>query len=184
MSDLPVPLDPSAQHLAVLQQAFDSLGNGLHGNTATIVVQGGAKICVNSDLLLFHSPFFRALLGSIAPLSSSLNATLSIPDASASALLALEGLLANGSSKCESKAAEVEGLAKLLGVQQMKVTGQDSSTVIPATILPAAMFREASFPFFTIQLILKKTHFLSWGLLGNILYMYIGNIFYSEQALL
>ena len=82
----------------------------------------------------------------------------------------MEGLLANGSSECEAKPSEVEGLAKLLGVQQMKVTGQDSSTVIPATILPAAMFREASFPFLLIQLILKKTHFLSWGLLGNILY--------------
>ena len=35
-------------------------------------------------------------------------------------------------------------MAKLLGVQQMKVTGQDSSTVIPATILPAAMFREVT----------------------------------------
>ena len=52
-------LDPSAQHLAVLQQAFDSLGNGLHGaNMATIVVQGGAK------LLLFRLHQFSFLLRS------------------------------------------------------------------------------------------------------------------------
>ena len=168
MSDLPVPLDPSAQHLAVLQQAFDSLGNGLHGNTATIVVQGGAKICVNSDLLLFHSPFFRALLGSITPLSSSLNATLSIPDASASALLALEGLLTNGSSKCESKAAEVEGLAKLLGVQQMKVTGQDSSNY------PAGYnVQRGEFPLFHHPADLKKDAFSLTGLVRQyIIYVY------------
>ena len=45
------PLDPSAQHLAVLQQAFDSLGNGSQGgNTATIVVQGGDQIIVHSTM--------------------------------------------------------------------------------------------------------------------------------------
>ena len=52
-------LDPSAQHLAVLQQAFDSLGTGLHGaNMATIVVQGGAR------LLLFRLHQFSILLRS------------------------------------------------------------------------------------------------------------------------
>ena len=152
------PLDPYAQHLAVLQQAFDSLGNGSQGgSTATIIVEGGAKkfpycppcrrfpgakICINSDLLLFHSPFFRALLSSVLPLSSSSSITLSIPDTSASALLALESLLCKGVTKCDSKADAVEALAKLLGVKQMKVTGSGRSPAPPATILPAAMFKE------------------------------------------
>jgi len=142
-------LDPSAQHLAVLQQAFDSLGTGLHGaNMATIVVQGGAKICVNSDLLLFHSPLFRTLLASLPPLSSTTaSVTLSIPDTSASALLAFEALLSKGrTNKCDSKVDEVEGLAKLLGVEQMKLTGVESRSVVPppATIVPAAMFKEVT----------------------------------------
>ena len=47
-------LDPSAQHLAVLKQAFDSLGTGLQGgNTATIVVQGGANILSLSIFINF-----------------------------------------------------------------------------------------------------------------------------------
>jgi len=139
------PLDPAAQHLAVLQQAFDSLGNGSQGgNTATIVVQGGAKICINSDLLLFHSPFFRTLLGSVSPFSSSSSITLSIPDASASALLALESLLSKGVTKCDSKADAVEALAKLLGVKQIKVSGAERNAALPATILPAAIFREVT----------------------------------------
>ena len=150
------PVDPYAQHLAVLQQAFDTLGNGSQGgSTATIIVEGGAKnfpycppcrrfpgakICINSDLLLFHSPFFRTLLSSVLPLSSSI--TLSIPDTSASALLALESLLCKGVTKCDSKADAVEALAKLLGVKHMKVTGSGRSPAPPATILPAAMFKE------------------------------------------
>ena len=97
----------------------------------------GAKICINSDLLLFHSPFYRTLLN-----SSSSSVTLSIPDTSASALLALDSLLSKGVTKCESKADAVEGLAKLLGVKQMKVTGVEVSAAPPATILPAAIFRE------------------------------------------
>ena len=45
------PLDPSEQHLAVLQQAFDSLGNSSQGgNTATIVVQGGDQVIVHSTM--------------------------------------------------------------------------------------------------------------------------------------
>ena len=104
----------------------------------------GAKICINSDLLLFHSPFYRTLLNSVLPLSSSSSSsvTLSIPDTSASALLALDSLLSKGVTKCESKADAVEGLAKLLGVKQMKVTGVEVSAAPPATILPAAIFRE------------------------------------------
>jgi len=142
-------LDPSAQHLAVLKQAFDSLGTGLQGgNTATIVVQGGAKICVNSDLLLFHSPLFRTLLSSVQPLSSmNSSVTLSIPDTSASSLLAFESLLSKGMTKqCDSKVDEVEGLAKLLGVKQMKLTGAETRNVAPppATIMPAAMFKEVT----------------------------------------
>ena len=101
----------------------------------------GAKICINSDLLLFHSPFYRTLLNSVLPLSSS-SVTLSIPDTSVSALLALDSLLSKGVTKCESKADAVEGLAKLLGVKQMKVTGVEVSAAPPATILPAAIFRE------------------------------------------
>ena len=103
----------------------------------------GAKICINSDLLLFHSPFYRTLLNSVLPLSSSSSSvTLSIPDTSASVLLALDSLLSKGVTKCESKADAVEGLAKLLGVKQMKVTGVEVSAAPPATILPAAIFRE------------------------------------------
>ena len=71
--------------------------------------------------------------------------TLSIPDASAPALLALESLLSKGVSKCDSKADEVEELARLLGVKQMKVTGAERSALPPATILPAAMLKEVIF---------------------------------------
>ena len=45
-------------------------------------------------------------------------------------------------TKSDSKADAVEALAKLLGVNQMKVTGSERSAATPATILPAAMFRE------------------------------------------
>ena len=45
-------------------------------------------------------------------------------------------------TKCESKADAVEGLAKLLGVKQLKITGVEVSAAPPATILPAAIFRE------------------------------------------
>ena len=41
----------------------------------------------------------------------------------------------------------MEGLAKLLGVKQMKLTGAETRSVAPppATIMPAAMFKEVSF---------------------------------------
>ena len=50
-------------------------------------------------------------------------------------------------NKCDSKVDEVEGLAKLLGVEQMKLTGAETRSVAPppATIMPAAIFKEVSF---------------------------------------
>ena len=45
-------------------------------------------------------------------------------------------------TKCDSKADAVEALAKLLGVKQIKVSGAERNAALPATILPAAIFRE------------------------------------------
>ena len=121
--------------------------------------------------MLFHSPLFRTLLASLPPLSSTTaSVTLSIPDTSASALLAFEALLSKGRiNKHDSKVDEVEGLAKLLGVEQMKLTGVDTRSVVPppATTMPAAMFKEVSFfpALFSLVIayIKSKTH-IQWSM--------------------
>ena len=145
MANLPEHLDPASQHQAVLQQAFNSLGNNLQGHSVTIVVEEGSKICVNSDFLIFHSPFFRSLVCS-SSYSDAVNVFL--PDTSATAVLALEGLLSKGVTRCKSKADEVEALARLLGIHQVKVNCWEGAAVPPRTILPADVFQEVS-PFST-----------------------------------
>ena len=141
MVNLPEHLDPASQHQAVLQQAFNSLGNSLQGHSVTIVVEEGSKICVSSDFLIFHSPFFRSLVSSS---SYSDAVTVFLPDTSATAVLALEGLLSKGVTRCKSKADEVEALARLLGIHQIKVDYGEESAVPPRTILPADVFQEVS----------------------------------------
>ena len=145
MTNLPEHLDPASQHQAVLQQAFNSLGNNLQGHSVTIVVEEGSKICVNSDFLIFHSPFFRSLVCS-SSCSDAVNVFL--PDTSATAVLALEGLLSKGVTRCKSKADEVEALARLLGIHQIRVNCVEGAAVPPRTILPADIFQEVS-PFST-----------------------------------
>ena len=148
MANLPEHLDPASQHQAVLQQAFNSLGNNLQGHSVTIVVEEGSKVCVNSDFLIFHSPFFRSLVCS-SSYSDAVNVFL--PDTSATAVLALEGLLSKGVTRCKSKADEVEALARLLGIHQIKVNCGEGAAVPPRTILPADVFQEVS-PFSTFIL--------------------------------
>ena len=145
MANLPEHLDPASQHQAVLQQAFNSLGNNLQGHSVTIVAEEGSKICVNSDFLIFHSPFFRSLVCS-SSYSDAVNVFL--PDTSATAVLALEGLLSKGVTRCKSKPDEVEALARLLGIHQIKVNCEEGAVVPPRTILPADVFQEVS-PFST-----------------------------------
>ena len=141
MANLPEHLDPASQHQAVLQQAFNSLGNNLQGHAVTIVVEEGSKICVNSDFLIFHSPFFRSLVCSS---SNSDAVNVFLPDTSATAVLALEGLLSKGVTRCMSKADEVETLARLLGIHQIRVNCVEGAAVPPRTILPADVFQEVS----------------------------------------
>ena len=155
MVNLPEQLDPASQHQAVLQQAFNSLGNSLQGHSVTIVVEEGSKICVNSDFLIFHSPFFRSLVCSS---SYSDAVTVFLPDTSATAVLALEGLLSKGVTRCKSKAVEVEALARLLGIHQIKVNYGEGAAAPPRTILPADVFQEVSpFSTFIFPLYNKKT---------------------------
>merc|ERR1719320_1234557 len=141
MANLPEHLDPASQHQAVIQQAFNSLGNNLQGHSVTVVVEEGSKICVNSDFLIFHSPFFRSLVCSS---SNSDAVTVFLPDTSATAVLALEGLLSKGVTRCKSKAEEVEALASLLGIHQIKINCVEGAAVPPRTILPVDVFQEVT----------------------------------------
>ena len=159
MANLPEHLDPASQHQAVLQQAFNSLGNNLLGHSVTIVVEEGSKICVNSDFLIFHSPFFRSLVCSS---SNSYAINVFLPDTSATAVLALEGLLSKGVTRCKSKADEVEALARLLGIHQIKVNCGEGAAVPPRTILPADVFQEVSpFSTFIFPFSIKEQGYIS-----------------------
>merc|ERR1712013_168414 len=49
-----------------------------------------------------------------------------------------------GVTRCKSKADEVEALARLLGIHQIKVNSGEGAAVPPRTILPADVFQEVT----------------------------------------
>jgi len=127
-----LPSLPTTPHTAMLRQAYTSLA--AQGTSLTVQCRLGARICLNQDLLLFHSPHLRAVLAS---LPAGAAATLVAPDLSVASLLALESLLATGASR-EGKVREVGEAAALLGVAMEFGAGP------AATRLPREVFEEVT----------------------------------------
>ena len=53
-----------------LQEAYTSLA--AHTSTLTVATGDGARLCLNLELLLFHSPLLRLLVSSLPPLAPPL----------------------------------------------------------------------------------------------------------------
>jgi hypothetical protein len=122
----------ASKHGQILETAYRSLAAA--PGAATVRAQGGARLCLNRDLLLFHSPWLRGLLASDpAP-------HLLLPSAPPGALLALESLLTRGTCLAGDP-GEVREAAALLGVRLQGLALEGTGATVQ---LAVAAFQEVT----------------------------------------